>query len=579
MTGPDNARQWRGVARAATAGPADMAREKPGPLQVSEEPFTYDHAPYEAGQHWFSAEHDGDEVGHAYVIERQEPAGPHVEIKELWTNPHYRGQGIGSRLLDNVGEHFKGHDLRLKPYPIDEDGGKDESGLREFYSNRGFGDYQLREGDPFELYDYMTKRAFSGPATKPADARSVYLHGGPNRVEPGDVIHQGAMPESYGRLRHSFFTTSRKVAEDAADMRDGLGHGWIHTVEPTGPFEVDPGEPDSWKSKAPLRVLSVEPGHLNGKTAHPPIMRQPKTAAAGSPAVPGELHHSAPYADGVPGCQIASVSFPIPSPSRSPARATAHIAGTTTGSDPAFPAAPAVTAPGQTIGRAQARATARTPGNSRNRPGHPRRPAPHAAMASEHATAGKDRTMQPDQQAAPGLTAETARRWDAVQPASGNGRICIGDTRERAELVDGLRSLADYLAANPSVPVPYGWRVAVYAQGTDSEQFSQVDLVAEIVGEPAVDRRAATGHHHVQRSFGPVSYEFVAIADWRMAQHRAGMSYADSVVPDRPAEPPARLAAEAFPAPADTAAIAAVPARPASGPATPRARRRGGVTP
>jgi len=111
-------------------------------------------------------------------------------------------------------------------------------------------------------------------------ASSPYLHGGPNRVEPQGLIHQDAMPQSHGRLKHNFFTTSREVAEDAADMRDGLGHGWIHTVEPTGDFEVDHGEAESWKSEAPLRVLGVEPGRLNGKTPHPPILRQQKTAAA-----------------------------------------------------------------------------------------------------------------------------------------------------------------------------------------------------------------------------------------------------------------------------------------------------------
>lgn len=110
-------------------------------------------------------------------------------------------------------------------------------------------------------------------------ASSPYLHGGPNRVEPQGLIHQDAMPQSYGRLKHNFFTTSREVAEDAADMRDGLGHGWIHAVEPTGYFEVDRGERESWKSGTPLRVLSVEPGRLNGKTPHPPILRQQQTAA------------------------------------------------------------------------------------------------------------------------------------------------------------------------------------------------------------------------------------------------------------------------------------------------------------
>jgi hypothetical protein len=92
------------------------------------------------------------------------------------------------------------------------------------------------------------------------------------------------MPQSYGRLKHNFFTTSREVAEDAADMRDGRGHGWVHTVEPTGDFEADRGEPESWKSKAPLRVLSVQPGRLNGKTPHPPILRQQETAATGGSA-------------------------------------------------------------------------------------------------------------------------------------------------------------------------------------------------------------------------------------------------------------------------------------------------------
>jgi GNAT superfamily N-acetyltransferase len=149
---------------AATAGPGESASQMPGPQEADDESFTYHHASYEPDQHWFSAEHDGDEVGHAYVIGRQGPGGPYVEVKELWANPQYRGWGVGSQLLDNVGEHFKGLELRLKPYPIDEDSGQDEAALREFYSNRGFEDYQLSEGDPFELYDYMTKRAPSGPA-------------------------------------------------------------------------------------------------------------------------------------------------------------------------------------------------------------------------------------------------------------------------------------------------------------------------------------------------------------------------------------------------------------------------------
>ena len=167
----------------------------PDRQQADEGSFTYHYARYEGGQHWFSAEHDGDEVLHAHVIEQRGPGGPHAEIRRLRTNPQYRGRGIGSRLLDNVAEHFEGHELRLKPYPAGEDGDPDEDDLREYYGSRGFRDYQLKDGDPFELYDYMTRPGSRGPQEKarsgaPGERRSpaaspFYLHGGPNRVEPG----------------------------------------------------------------------------------------------------------------------------------------------------------------------------------------------------------------------------------------------------------------------------------------------------------------------------------------------------------------------------------------------------------
>ena len=93
--------------------------------------------------------------------------------------------------------------------------------------------------------------------------------------------------------------------------------------------------------------------------------------------------------------------------------------------------------------------------------------------------AGRERTMHTDQPApVPGLTREQAQRWAAARP-SHDARVLVGDSPERAAVVAGLRSLAGYLAANPSVPIPpYGWEVLVHAEGTDSEQFSQVDLVS-----------------------------------------------------------------------------------------------------
>ena len=187
--------------------------------------------------------------------------------------------------------------------------------------------------------------------------------------------------------------------------------------------------------------------------------------------------------------------------------------------------------------------------------------------------------MHRDQPApVPGLTREQAQRWAAAQPAD-DARVLVGDSPERAAVVAGLRALAGYLAANPSVPIPpYGWDVLVHAEGTDSEQFSQVDLVSEILGERPVDQRASTGHHHAERSFGPVTYRFAGISERRMAQHQAWASYADSVVPDEPAAEPARLAAAAFPV--GLAAVAPVPAQSrGSRPAGSRRRAARGMAP
>src|ERR1017187_6753486 len=103
----------------------------PDRQQADEGSFTYRYARYEGGQHWFSAEHDGDEAGHAHVIEQRGPGGPHAEIRRLWTDPQYRGWGIGPRLLDNGAEPFGGHELRLKPSPTGEEADPDEDGLRE----------------------------------------------------------------------------------------------------------------------------------------------------------------------------------------------------------------------------------------------------------------------------------------------------------------------------------------------------------------------------------------------------------------------------------------------------------------
>lgn len=125
------------------------------------EPYTYEHDEYGDGVHWFSAQHpEAGEVGHALVKEQKGPGGPHAEIDRLEVDKNHRGHGVGTRLLENVERHFPGKELRLKPYPLDEDDDdQDGDDLEEYYGNRGFEHRPLQEGEPFELYDYMHKFA------------------------------------------------------------------------------------------------------------------------------------------------------------------------------------------------------------------------------------------------------------------------------------------------------------------------------------------------------------------------------------------------------------------------------------
>ena len=85
-----------------------------------------------------------------------------------------------------------------------------------------------------------------------------FFHGSMNRIEPGDSVRVGAMPPEYGKFTHNYFTTDRHVAEDAAGTRTGRP-GFIHAVEPTGEYEIDRGEKDSFRSTHPLRVISATP--------------------------------------------------------------------------------------------------------------------------------------------------------------------------------------------------------------------------------------------------------------------------------------------------------------------------------
>ena len=100
------------------------------------------------------------------------------------------------------------------------------------------------------------------------------------------------------------------------------------------------------------------------------------------------------------------------------------------------------------------------------------------------------------------------------------------DCTVRAEFIAGLRRLADFLAANPKVPVPtYGTEITVHAKGTDDQQRAEVDRIAVLIGSPASDG----AHYETARDFGPIAYRAVAVPEQHMSDWHALMSYSGQV--------------------------------------------------
>jgi hypothetical protein len=113
------------------------------------------------------------------------------------------------------------------------------------------------------------------------------------------------------------------------------------------------------------------------------------------------------------------------------------------------------------------------------------------------------------------------------------------DPANRAEFITALRNLADFLAANPAVPVPLnGDVIRLHASSYEDGGKAQVDQIARLLGRTVTDDTADGGHYVVTREFGPLMYVAVAIPDSRRARFDAESSYRGCVIPDRnPANP------------------------------------------
>jgi hypothetical protein len=111
--------------------------------------------------------------------------------------------------------------------------------------------------------------------------------------------------------------------------------------------------------------------------------------------------------------------------------------------------------------------------------------------------------------------------------------IVPGDLFARHQTITGLRALADFLEANPAVPVcEYGQDYNLHVRAeTDASAVAEVDRIAALLGSPVRDDTARGGHYSVVKTFGRISYRAVHIPSRAVADHEARMSYRDNVVP------------------------------------------------
>uniref|UniRef100_UPI003F491EE1 hypothetical protein n=1 Tax=Actinomadura rifamycini TaxID=31962 RepID=UPI003F491EE1 len=113
--------------------------------------------------------------------------------------------------------------------------------------------------------------------------------------------------------------------------------------------------------------------------------------------------------------------------------------------------------------------------------------------------------------------------------------IVPGDLFARHQTITGLRALADFLEANPAVPVEeYGqtFHLSV-CDLDDASGAAVVDRVAALLGVDVCDETARGGHYTATKTFGRISYKIVHIPARAWDEYRARDSYHDSVICDR----------------------------------------------
>lgn len=105
----------------------------------------------------------------------------------------------------------------------------------------------------------------------------------------------------------------------------------------------------------------------------------------------------------------------------------------------------------------------------------------------------------------------------------------------RAAVIAGLRALADFLTANPAVPLPINPITVAYfpRRAADAQMCAEIDRIASLLGAPVDSTHLDEwGQYMTGLEFGPIHYEAIAVLADARARHEALVSYTDCVIPD-----------------------------------------------
>lgn len=102
----------------------------------------------------------------------------------------------------------------------------------------------------------------------------------------------------------------------------------------------------------------------------------------------------------------------------------------------------------------------------------------------------------------------------------------------RAQMAGALRELAAFLERNLNLPLPNSCELLYSVMEDDDEtERREVDRIAAIL-EVTPSEANGGAHYMAVRSWGPISYRAVAIAEEEMERYRAGLTYIDVVKPE-----------------------------------------------